>query len=252
MKALIRSVWHALLQFLGKAHRGICHFFRLPVNIHGLWIHARLANSKRIEHHILSGSYERSEIHALRTALLPGDRVLEVGSGLGLTACFAAKRLPEGKVLSFEANPQLVEIASSHQRLNRLNNIEFKLGILHECSGALPFYVHDDFWISSLSPAPNTSEIKTYSHDLSQVLIDFQPTLVLMDIEGGEYDLLKLAAWSTNFHTRKFIVEFHPIDDARNRLKATGLFEAPWHSDKAIDEVIEAIERGVCTVTFSK
>ncbi|MBI2758851.1 MAG: arsenite methyltransferase [Chloroflexi bacterium] len=66
-------------------------------------------------------------------SLLPGQTVLDLGSGAGLDCFFAAKKVGEtGHVIGVDMTPEMIERArSSAKRLN-LNNVEFRQGYLEE------------------------------------------------------------------------------------------------------------------------
>lgn len=66
-------------------------------------------------------------------SLLPGQTVLDLGSGAGLDCFFAAKKVGEtGKVIGVDMTPEMIERArSSAERLN-LSNVEFRQGYIEE------------------------------------------------------------------------------------------------------------------------
>lgn len=249
----LRPIWYQIRKSPKRIIRRILSALGLPIRLHGIWIKPRFAASETIVQHLVLGNYEAYEINALSTLLRPGDRLLEVGSGLGLTACYAAKRIrPGGRVISFDANPSIVERAQKHQRMNRLTNIAFRCGVLQERAGEVPFHVALDFWESSLDPKPGTQVITTPAHSVASILRELEPTIAMVDIEGGEYQLLSLTEWGACSSLRRLIVEFHPVADAAKKLNTTRLFTAPWKASLPIAEVLAAIEHGNCTVTFKR
>jgi SAM-dependent methyltransferase len=66
-------------------------------------------------------------------SLLPGQTVLDLGSGAGLDCFFAAKKVGEtGTVIGVDMTPEMIERArSSAERLN-IQNVEFRQGYLEE------------------------------------------------------------------------------------------------------------------------
>ena len=54
---------------------------------------------------LVKGWYERDEVEIIRACLQPGDRVLELGAGLGVTAMVAAGIVGADAVKAFEAGP---------------------------------------------------------------------------------------------------------------------------------------------------
>lgn len=57
----------------------------------------------------IRGTYELPEITAVEQLVRHGDRILEVGCGLGVVTALAARAAGTGRVLSYEANPALIE-----------------------------------------------------------------------------------------------------------------------------------------------
>lgn len=66
-------------------------------------------------------------------SLLPGQTVLDLGSGAGLDCFFAAKKVGEtGRVIGVDMTPEMIERArSSAKRLN-IQNVEFRQGYLED------------------------------------------------------------------------------------------------------------------------
>lgn len=64
-------------------------------------------------------------------ALLPGQTVLDLGSGAGLDCFFAAKQVGEtGKVIGVDMTPEMLERARSSARRLNLSNVEFRQGLI--------------------------------------------------------------------------------------------------------------------------
>jgi arsenite methyltransferase len=73
-------------------------------------------------------------------ALLPGERVVDCGSGSGADALIAARLVgPGGRVIGVDMTPEMLAKARSNADLAGLSNVEFRAGMLE----ALPV---DDRW----------------------------------------------------------------------------------------------------------
>ena len=91
-------------------------------------------------------------------SLQPGDRVLELGAGLGIVGAVTAKNAGPAAVLSFEANPELIPHIRALHRTNGLEDlIELRNAVLvagPDRSPTLPFNLHGSFLGSSLAKPP--------------------------------------------------------------------------------------------------
>ncbi len=61
--------------------------------------------------------------------LMEGDVVLDIGSGAGLDAILAARKVaPGGKVIGLDMTPEMIEKANTNVRAAGLENVEFRAG----------------------------------------------------------------------------------------------------------------------------
>jgi arsenite methyltransferase len=66
-------------------------------------------------------------------SLLPGQTVLDLGSGAGLDCFFAAKKVGEtGKVIGVDMTPEMIERAQSSAKRMNIQNVEFRQGYIEE------------------------------------------------------------------------------------------------------------------------
>src|SRR5258708_14059112 len=64
------------------------------------------------------GNYERAEMTALQATLEPEDVVMEIGTGLGFLAAFAAPVVGSDHLVTYEPNPSLTPLIKRPFRLN--------------------------------------------------------------------------------------------------------------------------------------
>jgi FkbM family methyltransferase len=145
-------------------------------------------NMQRI---IAAGGYEKDELDALRGLLSPSDRVLELGSGIGLLAAFCAKRLEDSsRVLTVEADPKM---EAAIRATFAANDVAPELLVAAVSGQGTPMAVDraEDFWSTKTWHQPKTGE----EHDtvegasLSALVERHRPTVVICDIEGTEVTL---------------------------------------------------------------
>ena len=171
----------------------------------------RTVLSRRIEAKLARGTYEAHEAAAARKLLRDGDVVVELGGGLGYISTYLRRMTKIGWLVTYEANPDLIPYILNVHRINRVKEIEVRHGIvLSDPPGdALPFYIREDFWDSSLSgnegAVTRIVEVPTVSW--SAVLDELKPSAAIIDIEGGELDLLEADSFGS---IERLIVEAHP------------------------------------------
>ncbi|WP_136443141.1 FkbM family methyltransferase [Pacificoceanicola onchidii] len=171
---------------------------------------------------IAEARYEGEEIAGALSVIGPSDRVLELGAGLGIVGAVIARNARPEAVLSFEANPDLIPHIKALHALNALEDrIELRNRVLLSSPNrpeAVTFYLRNSFLGSSLidQDARQTRPVSVPTESFDTVRRAFRPTVLVMDIEGGELDLLKHADLSG---IRAVVIEFHPnaygIDGAK-------------------------------------
>jgi len=153
-----------------------------------------------------AGTYEAGELRALATALRPDDVVLELGTGIGLLSTYCAQRVGGDRVFTFEANP---ELEPRIRETFRLNAVAPTLGMcmLGERTGEAEFFVHEAFWGSTaVERAGAARTVRVPVRPLNEAIGRIRPTLLLMDVEGAERELLRFADLAG---VERIVGEFH-------------------------------------------
>jgi FkbM family methyltransferase len=162
--------------------------------------------SQRILKAIYGGYYEKSELQIIKDRLNQNDIVLELGTGIGLVSSYCAKKIGSNRVFTYEANPALEpHIRNTYS----LNNVAPQLDIclLGEQAGEQTFYVEPGFWASStIQRTSNAKAIQVTVKAFNTEVRRINPSFLIIDIEGGEYDLFKFA----DLHNvQKILIELH-------------------------------------------
>jgi FkbM family methyltransferase len=166
--------------------------------------------TNRILYSIMRGHYESTETEAVQSLVKAGDRLLELGGGIGVVSAFAAKLLGDASVVCVEANPKLLGYI---QRVHAANSVHPKVinavavgSARHEFAS---FYLRKNFWVSSFSPEPQdyVEKIEVEAVSIDQLVVDHKPTVLVVDIEGGEIELME-SDWTNG--VRLVIMEVHP------------------------------------------
>ncbi|WP_170168862.1 FkbM family methyltransferase [Rhodovulum iodosum] len=166
----------------------------------------------KIEKAMRNNRYEGGEAKTLRALVRPGDRVLELGAGMGLCASIAA--LSEGveAVVAVEANPALMPVIRETLRLNGAERADLRFGAVDHASGpSCRFYLRHNFWASTMEPdsRPYHEVVEVPRLGLNDLLDEVRPTVLQCDIEGAELSLLSDPDVDLS-GIRLLILELHP------------------------------------------
>jgi FkbM family methyltransferase len=187
------------------------------------------AISDQLVQHINAGTYEREEAMLIGNIVQPGERILEVGGGLGYLSTLAMNTGKVEALISYEANPKLIPIIRQTWKLNGHDGVCSNSVITNTSSGQkTDFYLRRDFWASSLSPEPYGYEevVQVETTNFQELLDSFKPTMIICDIEGGEGQLFEGVYLQG---VKKVFMEVH--QNVLGRWGVKKLFERFSHQD---------------------
>lgn len=168
---------------------------------------------------VYRGDYEGPEVRALLGLVRKGDRLLELGGGLGIVSGVAANAADNAPLLIFEANPRLIPHIRTLHRLNGLTNAEIRNQLVLprvEPQGRT-FFVHNSFGASSIVEHDKVAErVKVPVVAFADVVAEFRPDVLICDIEGAEAELFDGIDLST---FRAAVIEVHPAIVPPDRMK---------------------------------
>jgi FkbM family methyltransferase len=144
------------------------------------------------------GAYEVREVRLARTLLRPGQRVIELGTGIGYVAMQAARVVGAENMFCYEANPDNAALARRHFEANGMA-ITLTHGVLaprallgQDAPGHVTFYLSSSLVSSALKPdgmrRPRPVEVPRLC--LEEEIARHGATALIADIEGGEVELL--------------------------------------------------------------
>jgi FkbM family methyltransferase len=162
--------------------------------------------SKSVRKALLQNEYETAELYLVRHLVRPGNTVLDLGSGLGLTSIAAAKASGTGRVVGYEADPAIAPLAEKNVRRNGVQ-VEIRNKAIAREKGVCEFYVHRSFPASSLLPLKGSKKIRMEADAFQDVVDEIQPQVIVCDMEGIEKEVFAGANLSS---VHRLIVEVHP------------------------------------------
>ena len=200
------------------------------VQVHGFAIEVDPAQDPfSVVRGLLKGWYEASEVRQARALLRPEDRVIELGAGLGVVSCTLASIVGPEALLSFEPNPT---IAGRAQRNGARNGFDLRIEpavcrprtLLEGLPGQASFRLSEAFWASGLEDgvevadrSPTTGHVDVAVRSLEGAIAEHRASVLVMDIEGGEIEILEQADLSA---LRALTFETHEAHVGRARTNA--------------------------------
>jgi FkbM family methyltransferase len=193
---------------------------------------------KKVATKMRSGRYEIREATAIQAYLKGGERVLELGGGLGFISTLVSNLKHPASYTVVEADPRLIPVIHETHRLNGVTGVRVANCVATSDPAALEagscmIKLGKTFWGSSIKGVREDSraiEVKTVP--LKKFLDEDQPEVLIADIEGGETELFTgIDMPSVNLA----IIELHPAvtgeaDIARmeKELARIGLVAEPY------------------------
>lgn len=163
--------------------------------------------SPAVRRSIYRENYERPELTALVRNIRPGDRLLECGAGIGAISAASAMILGDDNIVAVEADPQMREVIEWTWRLNGVSPT-LLTGFVTDTAGEEEIVVDANLVSTGRARSDSGGARLTVPRlPLKDLLDQYQPSVLVMDIEGAEADLLTLAEVA---RLRLICVEVHP------------------------------------------
>ena len=205
--------------------------------------HSPFLNDKRTER-IKAGRYEGQEIQGALHVVTPEDRVIEMGAGLGIVGAVVTRNARPAALMAFEANPRLIPHIEALYTLNRIKSkITLRNEVLltaPDAPASVTFYLRPSFLGSSLiyNDQRQNDPVEVPTASFEAIRQSFRPTVLIMDIEGGEADFLAHADLTG---IRAIVIEFHPnvygrpvMQQLKKKLRDAGFARIDSHSTRTV------------------
>lgn len=160
---------------------------------------------------------EKEYVVEMINELRPSDIFYDIGASVGLNSILSAKHLTEGKVISFEPDPENLRCLKKNYALNGLSNFQIQEMAVGSEAGQMDLFTNGSNGYSPSLRGVNGIErfikVKVNSIDnlLAEKLIPL-PTVIKIDIEGAE--MLALAGMNklltSSDRPRVIFIEIHP------------------------------------------
>lgn len=176
--------------------------------------------SPQVVEKIERGGYERFEARRSRDLVKAGDRVIELGAGLGFLSALIVGQTDVGEYVMVEADPRLADVIRRTHELNGLPTPTSIRTCVATCDqdllakGEVEFHVGAKFCASSiLGVRKRKDTVIVPVVPLVDVIEETKANVLLVDIEGAETGVFNGTPLGT---VERIVMEIHPhrIGDA--------------------------------------
>ena len=192
---------------------------------------------------LFEDKYERADALLTQVILHSRDRVLDLGGGIGLVGLVATRICGEGNVLSCEANLDLESIIRKNYRLNKWEPNLLMCAVTSD-GRDLTFFQQPEDWIASSAFAQGRkgNEITAQSVMINDLIGRHHPTVIIMDVEGVEVELLPVADLRG---VRVVIVEMHPDIVGKESIEQVveGMKERGWRITRESSNTVVFVQQ---------
>lgn len=182
------------IQGIALLLRGLSESATLHLPRADVKVHLSSILDPKMAYYLSIGDYEQNDLDLIYQYIKPGDRVMEIGGGIGVTGSLIGK-LSGNPVVVVEPNPSLWPMIEDTFALNHC-----KVQVIKSCAVSddfpediVSFYVSPSYWWSSMNPSEaNKKEavhIQAKATKISALLETHKPNFLVIDIEGGEKSL---------------------------------------------------------------
>jgi FkbM family methyltransferase len=161
---------------------------------------------------ILAGRCEPEQTAAVAASLRPGDVFFDVGANVGYYTLLAADRVgPAGRVVAFEPVIRNLSFLHRHLERNRVANVTVLPFACAAESGYAHFERGDTVATGHLAGGGRRAGtlVHTITVDAAAQLLGLVPTILKVDVEGAEEDVLRGAARTLRTARPRIFLSIH-------------------------------------------
>jgi FkbM family methyltransferase len=161
--------------------------------------------------------------------LQDGWTIIDIGAGLGDFTAYAAQRSPQGRVLAYEPFPESFALLQQNLKLNDLHNVEAQPYAIAAQAGPLALHVGLAEAVQHSTTQMGAKTIEVQAISLAQAFDDHQVVecdFLKMDIEGGEYAILRAIEPKVLKRVQRLALEYHDNTPAGYHTELVALLHA--------------------------
>jgi FkbM family methyltransferase len=150
-------------------------------------------------------------------SLKPGSVVFDIGAHQAVVASILARQVsPGGKIIALEPVPRNVKVGQENVKANQLDNVVLIEAAISATSGNLTFSQNYNGQVTNSGEGITVNSISI--DELSQQY--GKPDVIVLDVEGYEYEALK-GAKATIASGVDFFIEIHSYEDHLSKFGAS-------------------------------
>lgn len=169
---------------------------------------------KNIENVIYErGVYEFGTVSLIKQLLKEGDIFIDVGANIGFLSLAAAVAVgKKGEVLAFEAVPSTYDILVANKELNSFSQLQARcIGVGSKSETVTIQAEEENRGGASILNKNKTSGVEIEVKKLDELITSGPVTLIKIDVEGYEFEVLKGAEELIKRDRPALIVEYSPV-----------------------------------------
>jgi FkbM family methyltransferase len=155
--------------------------------------------------------------------------IIDIGAGLGDFTAYAAQCSPHGRVLAYEPFPESFALLQQNVKLNGLKNVEAQPYAIAAQAGALSLNVGIGEAVQHSTSQSGAQAIAVQAISLAQVFNEQYVAccdFLKMDIEGGEYAILRGVDARLLKRVQRLAMEYHDNTPAGQHTELVTLLQA--------------------------
>lgn len=166
----------------------------------------------------LSSQYEPDVWNWLKQRTVPGSIILDVGAQFGLYSMLATRHIgAEGRIFAFEPSPDTAAVLGRHLKNNGMTDrVEIVQAAVGPEEGEVTFYMAGTHPSNTLAPT-TVDPVKLTPVKVKAITVDgfcrqrqLKPTILKIDVEGWELQVLRGATEVVQDPALTICVEMHP------------------------------------------
>ncbi len=166
----------------------------------------------------ISANYEPEVWNWLKQYTVPGSIILDVGAQFGLYSMLAHRHIGnEGRIFAFEPSPDTIAVLRRHLVSNNMSDrVEIVQAAVGPEEGEVTFHMSGTHPSNTLAPT-TVDPVKLTPMTVKAVTVDgfcrqrqLKPTILKIDVEGWELQVLRGATEVIQNPSLTICVEMHP------------------------------------------